>query len=128
MLIQLFIFLVSISALNITTQNPDQTIWFPKYMQYAAVAYCPDLYKTQTFQCKNNCGGDAADTIMVKAVSNQWSQGAAYVAVHNQTKSILVVFRGTTNLMNQLENLAVVRVPTHWTNLEGKDVKVLATN
>lgn len=105
--------------------NPELIRAFPKYIHFSAASYCDQFYDTQQFDCAN-CTADTTGTTMVKAVLDPSTEGAGYVAFNSDAKSIYVVFRGTANTRNWIENLMVARVDADWTTLDGRNVTVFS--
>lgn len=112
---------------NDPAPDVDIKLVFSKYMQYSALAYCKDFYTTQNFNCTNNCG-ETTSSVMVQALLNPKSEGAAYVAYNHGSKTIIVVFRGMATTKNTFQALMFAKVDTDWDLLDGRKFRVISIN
>ncbi|KAJ8324151.1 hypothetical protein O5D80_007357 [Batrachochytrium dendrobatidis] len=82
---------------------------FSIYMKYASSIYCENVSLTRKWQCGPFCQGERSDSKVLSVLYDQASRkhGAAVGAIvlHKQSKSIVIIFRGTASSHEWRTNL-----------------------
>ncbi|KAJ9072429.1 hypothetical protein DSO57_1027579 [Entomophthora muscae] len=77
---------------------------------YSASAYCKED-SLMDWSCGENCAGVTEGTRVVKYLSNDNEKTAGFVAVNEREKTIIVSYRGSSNLNNWINNAMLILVP-----------------
>ncbi|KAJ9078995.1 hypothetical protein DSO57_1001208 [Entomophthora muscae] len=84
--------------------DPTRTLM---YTRYAAAAYCKGAL-VENFECKS-CTGLTGR--FITSFGNSLLDTSGYVAVDETDKRIILVFRGTSGLINKLTDVTAIPVP-----------------
>lgn len=129
-LIELILFINATLAFFLGSDDSapsDLVTKFSYFAQIIGTSGCLKLYKTNSFDCGDICGGDLKGIMVIDSVLDEETQGAGYVGfLHTKSKKVIyAAFRGTRTMTSALLDLQMLKSELDFNSNDYNDPNVL---